>query len=166
MIKNKNSNISQRVHDIILPVIEELGYDLWDVKFVKEGPDWFLRVFIDNVDNFDNKNNIKIEDCEKVSRSIDKLLDIEDPIEQSYCLEVCSPGIERELSCDRHLEKYINSNVKIKFIRPDEDKNKLISGELVSFDKLFVNIKLENQEIKNISRKNISRINLISFDLI
>ncbi len=163
MIKNKNSNISQRVQEIILPVIEKLGYDLWNVKFVKEGPDWFLRVFIDNLDN---KNNIKIEDCEKVSRSIDKLLDIEDPIEQSYCLEVCSPGIERELSCDRHLEKYVNSNVKVKFIRPDENKNKLISGELVSFDKLFVNIKLKNQEIKNILRKNISHINLTSFDLI
>jgi len=86
------------------------------------------------------------------------LLDEADIIEQSYCLEVCSPGIERELSTDKHLEKYINNNINIKLIRP-ENNIKNISGKLSSFDNLNINI-LNNSEIKSIPRKNIAHINL------
>ena len=85
-------------------------------------------------------------------------MDEADIIEQSYCLEVCSPGIDRELSTDEHLEKYTNHNINIKLIRP-ENNIKNISGELVSFDNLNINI-LNNSEIKSISRKNIAHINL------
>lgn len=85
-------------------------------------------------------------------------MDEADIIEQSYCLEVCSPGIDRELSTDEHLEKYTNHNINIKLIRP-ENNIKNISGELVSFDNLNINI-LNNSEIKSIPRKNIAHINL------
>lgn len=147
-------NISQKIYDLINPTVQELEYNIWDIKFLKEGPNWYLRIFIERQDN----QNICIEDCEKVSRSIDNLLDEADIIEQSYCLEVCSPGIDRELSTDEHLEKYTNHNINIKLIRP-ENNIKNISGELVSFDSLNINI-LNNSEIKSIPRKNIAHINL------
>ena len=147
-------NISQKIYDLINPTVQELEYNIWDIKFLKEGPNWYLRIFIERQDN----QNICIEDCEKVSRSIDNLLDEADIIEQSYCLEVCSPGIDRELSTDEHLEKYTNHNINIKLIRP-ENNIKNISGELVSFDNLNINI-LNNSEIKSIPRKNIAHINL------
>ena len=129
---------------MINSTVQELEYNIWDIKFLKEGPNWYLRIFIERQDN----QNICIEDCEKVSRSIDNLLDGADIIEQSYCLEVCSPGIDRELSTDEHLEKYTNHNINIKLIRP-ENNIKNISGELVSFDSLNINI-LNNSEIKSI----------------
>ena len=147
-------NISQKIYDLINPTVQELEYNIWDIKFLKEGPNWYLRIFIERQDN----QNICIEDCEKVSRSIDNLLDEADIIEQSYCLEVCSPGIDRELSTDEHLEKYTNHNINIKLIRP-ENNIKNISGELASFDNLNINI-LNNSEIKSIPRKNIAHINL------
>ena len=147
-------NISQKIYDLINSTVQELEYNIWDIKFLKEGPNWYLRIFIERQDN----QNICIEDCEKVSRSIDNLLDEADIIEQSYCLEVCSPGIDRELSTDEHLEKYTNHNINIKLIRP-ENNIKNISGELVSFDSLNINI-LNNSEIKSIPRKNIAHINL------
>ena len=147
-------NISQKIYDLINSTVQELEYNIWDIKFLKEGPNWYLRIFIERQDN----QNICIEDCEKVSRSIDNLLDEADIIEQSYCLEVCSPGIDRELSTDEHLEKYTNHNINIKLIRP-ENNIKNISGELVSFDNLNINI-LNNSEIKSIPRKNIAHINL------
>lgn len=82
------------------PIIERLGLSLWDVRFVKEGAEYYLRVFIDS------ENGITIEDCENVSRAIDEPLDIADPISQSYCLEVSSPGVERELRTDEHFAAF------------------------------------------------------------
>lgn len=152
MSKNKMS-ISEVVAQMAEPIAESLGLELWDVKFVKEGPNWYLRVFIDS------DEGITIEDCEKMSRALDEPLDALDPIEQSYCLEVCSPGIERELSTDEHLERFIGFEVNIDLIRPDENGNKNLEGVLHSFDKDEIVIDLESRGIA-VPRKNISKINL------
>ena len=82
------------------PVAEELGLQLWDVRFVKEGADWYLRFFIDR------EGGVTINDCEEMSRRLDKLLDEADPIACSYCLEVSSPGVERELIRPEHFEQF------------------------------------------------------------
>ena len=98
-MKAKGSkNIASAVEALLSPVItEQLGYILWDVEYVKEGSEYYLRITIDS------EEGINIEDCEKVHRAIDPILDDADPIENSYRLEVSSPGLERELRTEAHI---------------------------------------------------------------
>lgn len=124
----KSSNTVQRVWSVVEPIVKELGLELWDVRFVKEGADWFLRVFIDS------ENGVNINDCEAVSRAIDKPLDDEDPITQAYTLEVCSPGLERPLVRDEHFEKFIGADIIVKMIRPIDGIGKEFKGVLTAYD--------------------------------
>ena len=114
-----------KVTGLIKEAIESLGLMLWDVKFVKEGTSWYLRVFIDK------DGGVDINDCTDVSRLIDPIIDEADPINVSYYLEVCSPGLERELTEDWHFEKYKGEKVLIKLIRPRDNKREF-KGVLVS----------------------------------
>lgn len=150
----KVNSISETVYSIAKPIAENLNLEIWDVKFVKEGPNRYLRIFIDN------DAGITLDDCEKMSRAINDPLDELDPIPFSYILEVCSPGIERELTKDWHFQKYINSEIIIKFIRPNESNEKETVGTLVNFDKNFITIKTPDEKILNSDRKNISHVNL------
>ena len=93
-------NIAETVQEFLLPVVNELGYYLWDVEYVKEGSEWYLRITIDSEDG------ITIDDCERVHRAIDPVIDAHDPIENSYHLEVSSPGIERVLRTEEHIEAF------------------------------------------------------------
>ena len=97
MKNNSNKTIASVVKDLVSGLADEMGYYLWDVEFVKEGADKYLRITIDNEDG------ITIEDCEKFHRGIDPILDEADPISDPYILEVSSPGIERELKCEEHI---------------------------------------------------------------
>lgn len=116
-----------KVAALVKEPIESIGLKLWTVKFVKEGASWYLRVYIDS------ENGIGIDDCVTVSRLIDPIIDEADPINIGYCLEVCSPGLERELSEDWHFERYIGADVKVKLIRP-RDNVKEFKGELLKYD--------------------------------
>lgn len=116
-----------KVAALIKEPIESLSLRLWAVKFVKEGASWYLRVFIDSDDG------IGIDQCVEVSHLIDPIIDEADPIAVSYCLEVCSPGLERELSEDWHFERYIGAPVIVKLIRPRDNKREF-KGELKSYD--------------------------------
>lgn len=127
MAKNKGGNTVKAVWELVEPIVEQFGLTLWDVRFVKEGADWFLRVFIDK------DQGVNIQDCENVSRAIDKPLDQLDVIEQAYCLEVSSPGIERELIRDEHFQAYIGADVMVKMIRPIEGIGKEFSGVLTAY---------------------------------
>jgi len=131
--KNTAAEISQ----LIRPTVEGFGLDLWDVRFEKEGSSWFLRVFIDK------DGGVDINDCENVSRAIDPILDEEDPIDSSYCLEVSSPGIERELVKPEHFQKFIGELVHVRFIRPVENERDFV-GELLSFENGSCSIKLDD----------------------
>ena len=104
-------NTVSRVTEIITPYAHQLGLEIWDVRFAKEGTDWYLRIFIDK------DGGISIDDCVDLTHAITKPLDEADPISQSYTLEVSSPGVERELTADAHFEKYIGSNVMVRLIR-------------------------------------------------
>lgn len=106
---NKTVDIVTRLAE---PIARELGYTLWDVRFEKEGSMWILLVVIDK------EGGISVDDCEAMSRPLDAKLDEVDPIEQSYCLEVSSAGIERELTRDWHFEHCMGQKVLVRLIRP------------------------------------------------
>lgn len=154
--KQKSGSVSEIIYPIAKPLADALGLEIWDIKLVKEGPNQYLRVFIDS------ENGITLDDCENMSRALDDPLDELDPIPDSYFLEVCSPGIDRELSKDEHLEKYMDYSIKIRLIRPDEDNRKEIFGILKSFSKDSIEIEEEpgSNKTLSINRKNIAHINL------
>lgn len=121
------SQTAAKVAALIKEPVESLGLELWDVRFVKEGASWYLRVFIDR------NGGISIDDCTEVSRLIDPIIDDADPVNVSYFLEVCSPGLERELTEPEHFNKYIGADVKVRLIRPRDGK-KEFSGKLISYN--------------------------------
>ncbi len=111
-MKKSSGGIVGAVTKIAEPLAEELGYFLWDVEYVKEGADMYLRITIDAEDG------ITIDDCEKMHRAIDPLLDEADPIGEAYHLEVSSPGIERDLKNDMHIEACEGWQVEVKLYAP------------------------------------------------
>ena len=106
------------------PIAESVGCSIWDVEYVKEAGTWFLRVYIDK------EGGIDIEDCEKMHRAIDPVLDEADPIEEAYYLEVSSPGIERELRTDMHIDACEGWDVEVKLYAP-VDGAKMFRGKLL-----------------------------------
>lgn len=155
----KKGNTVERVWKVVEPIVNSLGLELWDVRFLKEGADWFLRIYIDKPEG------VNITHCEEVSRSIDKPLDEEDPIEQAYILEVCSPGLERPLVRDEHFEKFIGADIMVKMIRPIEGVGKEFKGVLKAYEKGEVTIEDhsgENQVV--INKKDAAWIKLDDFD--
>lgn len=120
-------NVVSVVRAIAQPVAENLGFRLWDVRFVKEGASWYLRVFIDK------DGGIDINDCVDMTHALNDPLDEADPIEVSYCLEVSSPGVERDLTRDEHFEAMNGRKIKLRLIRPDENKQRDFSGVLKSY---------------------------------
>ena len=145
------ASIVERVTPLCHKVASELGYFIWDVDYVKEGTEWFLRIEIDK------DGGIGIEDCEAYSRAIDPLLDEEDYIEGAYRLEVSSPGIERVIKTDFHLEKCIGEVVEVKLFAPIEGC-KLARGTLFSFDSENVILKDESEVL--LPRKNIAKMHI------
>ena len=120
-------NVVSIVREIAQPIADGLGLKLWDVRFVKEGASWFLRVFIDK------EGGVDINDCVDMTHALNDPLDEKDPIEVSYCLEVSSPGIERDLTRDEHFELMTGRKIKIRLIRPDENKQRDFSGVLKGY---------------------------------
>ena len=140
------SKIENNVEELVKPIIEKIGYKLYDVIYEKEGKDYFLRIFIDN------EKGISLEDCEKANNAITEVLDEKDYIKDQYFLEVSSPGVERILRKDWQIKENIGKNVEVKLFKPLNGE-KVISGELKDFDE-------ENIIINdvNIPRKDISLI--------
>ena len=104
--------VTEKVAQFARPVVEENGCTLWDVEYVREGSERFLRLYIDKVGGVD------ITDCEKISRAVDPILDEEDPIPESYHFEVCSAGLERALKRPGDFEQFMGSAVMVKIYRP------------------------------------------------
>ncbi len=160
MAKSKGKNVISAVRELVTPYAEELGLDIWDVRYLKEGSQWYLRIFIEK------DGGVDINDCEKMSRAIDKPLDDKDLIDNEYILEVSSPGVERELINDEHFEKYIGADIMVKMIRPIEGIGKEFKGKLTDYDKgtvLITDHSGENQV--SISKKDAAYIKLDDFDV-
>lgn len=159
MAKSKGGVTVTKVWELCEPIVKDFGLSLWDVRYVKEGADWFLRIFIDKPEGID------IIDCENVSRAVDKPLEELNPIENSYCLEVCSPGIERELVRDEHFEQFIGADVKVRMRRPLEGIGKEFAGVLKNFDNGMVTVADHSDENEvTISKKDAAWIKLDDFD--
>ena len=127
MAQNKKGNTESIVRNLIEPVAEQLGLRLWDVRFVKEGTEHYLRITIDK------DEGILIEDCERMSRAIDPIIDEADPIDCSYFLEVSSPGLARPLTRDEHFAAMMGQEVRIHLIRPFENERDFV-GTLAAYD--------------------------------
>jgi len=145
--------IEDKVFDLINEPIQSLNLSIYDIEYVKEGSGWFLRIYIDK------DGTIDINDCENVSRLIDPMLDEADIIKSAYCLEVSSPGIERNLRKPEHFEKYIDSEVEVALFKPYQ-KQKILNGVLKYGDNEKVIINIENEEI-TLNRKDVSKVKLI-----
>ena len=117
------SKIETNVENLIKPIVEKIGYKLYDVIYEKEGKDYFLRIFIDN------EKGISLEDCEKVNNAITGVLDEKDYIKEQYFLEVSSPGVERILRKDWQIKENIGQNVEVKLFKPLNGE-KVITGTL------------------------------------
>lgn len=130
----------QSIYELVAPTVEQLGYLLYDVEYVKEGKEYFLRIYIDN------ENGIDLDDCEKVSTAIDPILDEADPISTSYSLEVSSCGLERHLREERHYTMAIGKDIEAKLFKPLGGKREL-KGVLKSFLGGKVILETEENEV-------------------
>ena len=147
------ASIEHKVEKLIKEKIENLGYELYDIEYTKEAKNFFLRIYIDS------KDGISLEDCEKVSNEINESLDKSNIIAEQYFLEVSSPGIEKILRKDNHLQNNLGQEVEIKLFKKDNEGNKSYIGKLKSFnDKQIV---IETKEEITIDRKSIAQIKTI-----
>ncbi len=156
MITKMKKNIRETVRDAILPCVTELGYSIWDITYSKVGADYHLEITIDS------DEGINIEDCEKVHRAIDPILDECDPIEGFYYLEVSSPGIERELRVDEHITASIGEKVEAKLFTAKNGKKSAI-GELTAFENGVVTITEGGEEI-SLAKSEISKLTTVFFE--
>ena len=151
------ANIEEKVEKLIKPKVENIGYELYDVIYLKEGKNYTLRVVIDN------EKGITLEDCERVNNEITDILDEADYIKDQYFLEVSSPGIERILRKDWQIKKYIGEEVEIKLFSKDENKKSEYVGILKNLDDTTITIEEDSKEYK-IEKKLISQIKTIYKD--
>ena len=153
----KKKNTVTAVWELAQPIAEHLGLVLWDVRFIKEGVNWYLRIIIDREDRA-----VDIDDCVNMSHAIDGPLDELDPIEQAYSLQVQSPGIERELTRDFHFEKYIGEPIMIKFIHAFNGTREY-KGTLLSYDNGDISMELPSGDTLDFNKKETSWIKLDDF---
>ncbi len=150
---SKREDIEKRTEELLKDVADKNSVKIYDVEYVKEGSDFFLRCYIDK------EGGVTIDDCENVSREMSDLLDKNDYIDDAYILEVSSPGLGRSLKKDRHLEYSVGEEVEVKLFKPPEDsKQKEFTGILKSFDESTITVTIDNDTV--FERKNIANIRL------
>ena len=119
--------VTELVWQLAEPVVQEHGCSVWDVEYVREGGEWFLRVYIDKPDG------VNITDCEAISRALDPILDEKDPIPDSYNFEVCSAGIERVLKRESDFRRFLGSAVTVRLYTP-KNGAKEYTGTLTAWE--------------------------------
>ena len=149
---SKRETYESRTEALLSPIAGQFGVEIYDIEYVKEGSDWYLRAYIDKPDG------VNINDCENVSRALSDELDREDFIPDAYILEVSSPGLGRALKKDKHLLKSVGEEVEIKLYKPI-DKQKEFQGLLKAFDADTVTITI-GEEDKEFARAEIALIRL------
>ncbi len=136
-----STSIETKVEELLKDIIENIGYELYDVRYEKEGKDYYLRIIIDKPEGID------INDCEKVNDAINDKLDEADYIKEQYFLEVSSPGLERVLRKNKHFEKQIGNEISLKLFKPI-DKQKELIGILEEYNENELTIKVEETTLK------------------
>ncbi|MBU5426570.1 ribosome maturation factor RimP [Tissierella pigra] len=141
------------IKEICEPLVEELKYELVDIEFVKEGPSYFLRVYLDK------PGGINLDDCQKMSQLLSDILDEKDPIKVAYYLEVSSPGLDRPLKTDKDLKRNIGKDIEVKLYEALDGK-KLIEGTLDNYNESSIILKTETNTIIEIPRELVAVIKL------
>lgn len=149
---SRREDIEAKTEHLLTPILDELGFELWDVEYVKEGSDFYLRAYIDK------EGGITIDDCVDVSRKLSDELDKDDFIEDAYILEVSSPGLGRKLVKDKEFDRSIGKDVDIKFYKPI-DGAKEITGKLVGYTKESITIEVGSKD-KTFDRSEIANVKL------
>ena len=149
---SRREDYETRTEKLLEPIVAANGVSIYDVEYVKEGSDYYLRAYIDKAEG------VNISDCENVSRALSDALDREDFIPDAYILEVSSPGLGRALKKDKHLQASIGQEVEIKLFKPI-DKCKEFAGVLDSFDETAITIS-EGEEKRTFNRAEIAQIRL------
>jgi len=152
----KHDEYEQKVEKLLEPILAANHFELYDVEYVKEGGNWYLRAYIDK------ENGINVDDCVLVSRTLSESLDKHDFIEDAYILEVSSPGLGRQLKRDRHFEKSIGEEVEVKLYKA-VNKQKEFVGILQAFDQKTITIEFEDETKMEILRTDIAMVRL-TFD--
>lgn len=155
--KGKGGNTVAAVWALAQPIAEQLGLLLWDVRFVKEGASWYLRIFVDK------EGGVSVDDCVAMSHALDGPLDETDPIEQNYYLEVSSPGLARELTRDQHFHALSGARIQVRLIRPINNMRDF-TGELAAFEDGTLTLLLEDGSRMQIEKKETSWIRLDDTD--
>lgn len=148
----KKVEIEERTESLVLPIIESAGLELWDVEYVKEGSDYYLRVYIDK------SGGVNIDDCVLITKALNEKLDADDFIEDAYILEVSSPGLTRKLKKDKEFEKSIGKLIRVKLYKAEEGSKEHI-GRLKEFAPDKLTIEVDEADI-SLSRDNISSVRL------
>ena len=149
-------SIRETVREAVSPIITELGYDIWDITYSKIGADYHLEITIDS------EAGINIEDCEKVHRAIDPILDECDPIEGFYYLDVSSPGVERELRTEEHISRSVGEKVRAKLFA-QKDGKRVITGILSAFNEGKITITEPTGEVI-LTPQEISKLTTVFFE--
>lgn len=150
---SKREVYEEKTEKLLEPIAEKANVEIYDVEYVKEGSDFYLRCYIDK------EGGVTIDDCELVSRALSEQLDAEDFVEDAYILEVSSPGLGRVLKKEKHLQKSIGEEVEVKTYKPVNGQ-KDFSGVLKAFDRDRITIQPENGEEMVLERKDIAVIKL------
>lgn len=150
---SKRESYEAKTQELLIPITEAAGVEIYDVEYVKEGSDFYLRCYIDK------EGGVNIEDCETVSRALSDRLDQEDYIEDAYILEVSSPGLGRTLKKDKHLEKSIGEQVELKTFKA-VNGTKDFDGTLSKFDHETITLATEDGSEVVFQRKDIAVIKL------
>ena len=135
------SKITDKVSALAAPVVEQEGCSLWDVEYVREAGTWYLRLYIDK------DGGVSIDDCERISRTLDPILDEADPIPDAYVFEVSSAGVERELKRGRDFERYMGALAEVKHYQP-VDGAKSHVGKLAGYDDGAVTLNVNGAELR------------------
>lgn len=149
---SKKEDIEQKTETLIIPILNEFKLDLWDVEYVKEGSDYYLRAYIDK------DGGVTIDDCVDVSRKLSDKLDEDDFIDGEYILEVSSPGLGRTLKRERDFEKSIGREVDLKLYKA-VDKQKEFTGVLKDFNKERIIVSIEDED-KEYLRNELASVKL------
>lgn len=153
---SKKETYEQKAEELLLPLVREHQFELVDVEYVREAGNWYLRAYIDKA------GGITVDDCEVISRAFGDLLDEHDFIEESYILEVSSPGLGRPLKKDKDFARSIGEEVEVRTFRPVQHQ-KEFTGILKAYDKEKIVIELENEESMEFQRADIALVRL-AFD--
>ena len=149
----KREEYEIKVEQMVRPIVEANNFEIYDVEYVREVGNWYLRIYIDK------EGGITVDDCELVSRRMSELLDEDDFIPEAYIFEVSSPGLGRQLKKDRHFQKSIGEEVEIKLFKAI-NKQKDFGGILKDFDKDKIVIELEDETTMEFARNDIAMIRL------